>query len=103
MRRRAPWRRSEHGSHLGACVDIPDLADGERHNVRIEYDPVLAPDAAAHPSFKAAPHLVGPSGIIFLSPKFPMLHSPNSVYYARIMPNFAQLYPLFFENRAGRC
>ena len=50
--------RAEHGSHLGVGLDIPDLADGERHDVRIEYDPVFAPEAASHPSFQAGPHLV---------------------------------------------
>jgi hypothetical protein len=34
-----------------------NLADGERHNVRVEYDPVLHPEAATHPSFQASPHL----------------------------------------------
>ena len=50
--------RAEHGSHLGVGLDIPDLADGERHDVRIEYDPVFAPEDASHPSFQAGPHLV---------------------------------------------
>ena len=30
--------------------------------------------------------------LIFL-PKFPMLNSPNSAYYAQIMPNYAQNMP----------
>lgn len=38
--------RSEHGTHLGVCLDIPDLADGERHDVRVEYDPVFRAEAA---------------------------------------------------------
>lgn len=50
--------RSEHGSHLGVGLDIPDLADGERHDVRIEYEPVFTPEAAAHHSFQAGPHLI---------------------------------------------
>jgi hypothetical protein len=50
--------RSEHGSHLGVGLDIPDLADGERHDVRVEYDPIFTPEAASHPSFQAGPHLV---------------------------------------------
>jgi len=28
--------------------------------------------------------------ILFILPKFPMLHSPNSTYFARIMPNYSQ-------------
>ena len=50
--------RSEHGSHLGVTLNIPDLADGERHNVRVEYDPVFQPEVAANPNFQAGPHLV---------------------------------------------
>ena len=50
--------RAEHGSHLGVGLDIPDLADGERHDVRVEYDPAFAPESASHPSFQAGPHLV---------------------------------------------
>lgn len=50
--------RSEHSTHLGVCLDIPDLADGERHDVRVEYDPVFRAEAATHRSFQAAPHLV---------------------------------------------
>ena len=50
--------RSEHGTHIGVCLDVPDLADGERHDVRVEFDPKFDAEAAAHPSFQAGPHLV---------------------------------------------
>jgi len=49
--------RSEHGSHLGVSLDIPDLANGERHDARIEYVPYLASESTGHSSFQAAPHL----------------------------------------------
>ena len=45
--------RAEHGSHPGVGLDIPDLADGERHD-GIEYDLVRA-GGAPHPSFQAGP------------------------------------------------
>jgi len=60
--------RAEHGTHLGASLDVPDLADGERHTVRVEYDPTFRPEVAAHPSFQSAPHLlklVYPTGVGF--------------------------------------
>ena len=31
--------------------------------------------------------------MLFFLPKFPVLNSPNSAYYARIMPNYAQNMP----------
>ena len=60
--------RSEHGTHIGVCLDVPDLADGERHDVRVEFDPKFDAEAAAHPSFQAGPHLfdlVYPSAVGF--------------------------------------
>ena len=49
--------RSGHSTHVGVCLDIPDLADGEQHSIRLEYDPVFHAEIAAHPSFQAGPHL----------------------------------------------
>ena len=39
--------------------------------------------------------------MLSFQPKFPMLHSPNSAYYARIMPNYAQLCLIKFPAYAG--
>ena len=50
--------RAEHNNQLGICLDVPDLADGEGHSVRLQYDPLFQTDIATHPSFQAAPHLV---------------------------------------------
>jgi len=58
--------RSDHGSHLGSSLGVPDLLDGEAHAVRVEYDPEFHAAAVRHPSFQAAPHLaslVYPKGV----------------------------------------
>ena len=34
---------------------------------------------------------VGPAGICIFLPKFPVLNSPNSASYARIMPNYGPM------------
>jgi hypothetical protein len=38
--------------------------------------------------------------MLFLLPKFAMLNSPNSAYYARIMPHYAH-YTYYAESNAG--
>ena len=40
--------------------------------------------------------------MLILLPKFPVLDSPNSAEYARIMPNCAPLYRLNSQRRAGK-
>ena len=32
--------------------------------------------------------------MLLLLPKFPVLNSPNSAYFSRMMPNYAQLCPI---------
>jgi len=56
--------------------------------------------------WKAAVNPFAPSGrvrpnMLFILPKFPMLNSQNSAYYARIMPNHAQLCRLIYRGHAG--
>lgn len=50
--------RAEHNNQLGICLDVPDLADGEGHSIRLQYDTLFQTDISTHPSFQAAPHLV---------------------------------------------
>ena len=40
--------------------------------------------------------------MLFLLPKFPMLNSPHSACYARIMPNYARFCRLISERRVGK-
>ena len=60
--------RAEHNNHLGVCLDVPYLADGQGHNVHLRYDPLFQTEIALHPSFQAAPHLIDliyPSAVHF--------------------------------------
>ena len=43
----------------------------------------------------------GPRNMLFLSPKFPERNCPNSDYYARIMPNYADSFPKDFPALCG--
>jgi len=45
---------SSHEHAVGSAVDVPNLADGERHFVRLEYTPRFIAEHARHKSFRAS-------------------------------------------------
>lgn len=49
---------STHATSIGASVDVPNLSDGERHYVRIVYNPMFVPEDAMHKSFKSSAYLL---------------------------------------------
>ena len=49
--------RPEHSNHLGVCVDVRDLSDGDEHRIRLDYEPVFNADVVSLASFQAGPHL----------------------------------------------
>ena len=49
---------ASHDFAVGTSVNVPNLADGERHVVRIVYDPEFVVEDAAHASFRSGEHLL---------------------------------------------
>lgn len=53
----APTLASHHAA-IGTSVSVPDLSDGERHVVRVVYDPDFIAEDATHKSFRSGAHLL---------------------------------------------
>ena len=49
---------SSHDSAIASSVDVPNLSDGERHFVRLEYTPNFIAEHVAHKSFRSSAHLL---------------------------------------------
>ena len=49
---------ASHTASLGSTVDVPNLSDGERHFVRVTYNPNFVVEDVAHKSFKSGSYLL---------------------------------------------
>ena len=47
-----------HDAAIGTSVTVPNLSDGERHVVRVVYDPDFVPEDASHKSFRGGAYLL---------------------------------------------
>jgi len=49
---------ASHSASLGTTVNVPNLSDGERHFVRVTYNPSFVVEDVAHKSFKSGSYLL---------------------------------------------